>query len=85
MLGVLFAFVAARDRVRRKRHYDEDYAGRGAPSGERHGYHHFPGRCKRYGGTGKVKRPMMPIRRGGPGMKDQYGDYSVCGGTGVVS
>ena len=85
VLGILFAFVAARDRVRRKRYYDEDYEVRGVPSGERHVYHHFPRRCKRCGGTGKVKRPMMPIQRGGLGMKEQYDDCPVCRGTGVVS
>lgn len=85
VLGIFFAFAAARGRIRRKRLYGHDYEDTGVPSGERHVYHHFPKRCKRCRGTGRVKRPMMLIQRGGPGMKEQYDDCPVCGGTGWVS
>lgn len=84
-LGIFFAFAAARRRIRRKRYYGEDYEDGETPSGERHVYHHFPRRCKRCGGTGRVKRPMMLIQRGGPGIKEQYDECPVCGGTGWVS
>jgi len=82
VLGIFFAFAAARGRIRRKRDYDEDYEGRGAPSREIHHYFHQPRRitCPDCEGTGKEK--MMIIQRGGPGMRPKK--CSRCKGTGFL-
>ena len=69
VMGILFAFAAARNKIRPRRHFPEDYEDKVAPGGDV--YVHQKRRCKRCDGTGKVKRPMMGINRGGIGVQQR--------------
>ena len=90
ILAFILMFVVAKNR-KRSRYYTEGYRGnetnfpQHSSSEEIHHYHHCPAICRTCGGSGKGKKPMMRIQRGGIGMpRNPTERCPDCGGTGKV-
>ena len=84
-LGIFFAFLAARNKMRRRRYLPDDYEDRQALGGDEHHYHHSKIPCPECHGRGRVERPMMGINRGGIGVpKRPMMRCPTCQGSGWV-
>jgi hypothetical protein len=84
---LLIVIVVIRNRAMKKKAYDkgsEDTA-IDVEVGDTSLIENFPKECKRCKGTGKIKRGVMPIQRGGKiEMKEVYYGCLICGGTGWI-
>lgn len=87
VIVLLIAFVVVRNRARRKKDYDKGSEDTAIDEevGDTSLIKNFPKECKRCKGTGKIKRGVRPIQRGGEiEMEEMYYGCLICGGTGWI-